>query len=283
MALGAAVVAVLINLLAAGGIGIPTVALGLWSMMAIGLNLREDRPCGRLREYESRVPPFVLAVGWAAVLGTFVGVVAPFWRSEYFIAQADAAIRHLPPDFDRADEAYRNAIAADRFSARPWRESAHLHLMVWQQNGGKLDDQDKRWSWKTIPILYERAAQPPRNPIAWGVHSERALVIRQMLGMIGSKLKPSEAIRLRGEMVKSTRTAALLNPTSTELHARLADASAEISMYQDAVHEATEALRLDRLTPHLDKKLPERVRKRFEDLIPTWSENAAKMPIHAAP
>ena len=28
-------------------------------------------------------------------------------------------------------------------------------------------------------------------------------------------------------------------------------------MYQDAVDEATEALRLDRLTPHRDKKLPE--------------------------
>ena len=249
-----AVLAVLINLLAAGGIGIPTVALGLWSMLAIGLNLRDDRPCGRLREYESRVPPFVLAVGWAALLGTFVGVVSPFWRSEYFIAQADAAIRHLPPISIAPTEAYMNAIAADRFSARPWRESAHLHLMVWQQNGGKLDDQDKRWSWKTIPILYEGAAQPPRNPIAWGVHSERALVIRQMLGMIGSELKPREAIRLRGEMVKSTRTATRLNPTSTELHARFADASAEISMYQDAVDEATEALRLDRLTPHLDKK-----------------------------
>ncbi len=282
-ALGAAVLAVLINLLAAGGIGIPTVALGLWSMLAIGLNLREDRPCGRLREYESRVPPFVLAVGWAAILGTFVGVVSPFWRSEYFIAQADEAIRRLPPDFDRADEAYRNAIAADRFSARPWRESAHLHLMVWQQSGGKIDDQDKRWSWKTIPILYEGAAQPPRNPVAWSVHSERALVIRQMLGMIGSELKPREAVRLRGEMVKSTRTATRLNPTSTELHARLADASAEISMFQDAVDEATEALRLDRLTPHFDKKLPEKVRKRLEALIPTWSENAAKMPIQAAP
>ena len=264
MAVGAAVLAIVINLLAAGGIGIPTVALGLWSMLAIGLNLRDDRPCGRLREYESRVPPFVLAVGWAALLGTFVGVVSPFWRSEYFIAQADEAIRHLPPDFDRADEAYRNAIAADRFSARPWRESAHLHLMVWQQNGGKLDDQDKRWSWKTIPILYEGAAQPPRNPIAWGVHSERALVIRQMLGMIGSDLKPHEAIRLRGEMVKSTRTATRLNPTNTELHARLADASAEINMYQDAVDAANEALRLDRLTPHLDKKLPEKVRKHLE-------------------
>ena len=114
-ALGAAVLAVVINLLAAGGIGIPTVALALWSMLALGLNLRDDRPCGRLREYESRVPPFVLAVGWAALLGTFVGLVAPFWRSESLIAEAEAAISHRPPDFDRADEAYMNAIAADRY------------------------------------------------------------------------------------------------------------------------------------------------------------------------
>ena len=101
--------------------------------------------------------------------------------------------------------------------------------------------------------------------------------------MIGSKLKPLEAIRLRGELVKSTRTASLLNPTNAELHARLAHASAEISMYQDAVDEATEALRLDRLTPHRDKKLPESVRERLEALIPTWSENAAKMPIQRTP
>ena len=115
------------------------------------------------------------------------------------------------------------------------------------------------------------------------MHSERARVIHQILGLIGSKLEPLEAIRLRGEMVKSTRTATRLNPTSAELHARLAHASAEISMYQDAVDEATEALRLDRLTPHRDKKLPAAVRERLEALIPTWRENAAKMPIQTEP
>ena len=99
LALGAAFVAVVINLLAAGGIGIPTVALGLWSMMALGLNLRDDRACGRLREYDSRMPALVLAVVWAAVLGTFVGVVGPFWRSEAAIEAAEAAINHRPPDY----------------------------------------------------------------------------------------------------------------------------------------------------------------------------------------
>jgi O-antigen ligase len=282
-ALGAAVLAELINLLAAGGIGIPTVALGLWSILALGLNLRDDRSCSRLREYDSRVPPFAIAAGWAALLGTFVGLVAPFWRSEAAIAQAQAAMRRLPPDFERADTAYKNAIDADRYYARPWRELAYLHLVVWQERGAKAGDRESIWSWTTIPFLYEMAATPPRNPNVWSVHGERARVIRQLLGAIGSSLEPLEAIRFRGEIVKSTRRAVLLNPTNIELHARLADASADVNMYQDAVDEATEALRLDSRTPHLDRKLPESVRHHLEGLVPTWKEKAAEMPVHSTP
>jgi O-Antigen ligase len=283
-AVGAGILATLINLLAAGGIGVPTVALGLWSMLAIGLNLRADRPCGWLREYESRVPAFVMAAGWAALLGTFVGLVAPFWRSESFIAEAEAALSHRPPNFDRADDAYLKAMELDPYYARPWREDAALHMMVWQQHGARPEKIDTRWYWKTIPILYDRAAIPPRNPNDWGLHSERARAIHLILGSIGSKLEPLEAIRLRGELVKSTRTATRLNPTNAELHARLAHESANMKMYQDAVEEATEALRLDDLTPHLDRKLrPPAVRERLEALLSTWKESAAKTPIQAAP
>ena len=96
MALGAGALAVLVNLLAAGGIGIPTVALGLWSFVALGLNLRDDRSCGRLRETNSRVPAFVLAIVWAAVLGTFAGDIWPFWQSEASMAQGDLAIKRHP-------------------------------------------------------------------------------------------------------------------------------------------------------------------------------------------
>jgi hypothetical protein len=283
VALGAGVLATVINLLAAGGIGVPTVALALWVLLAIGLNLRDDRPCGRLREYESRVPPFALAVIWAALLGTFVGLVAPYWRSEYFIAEAQAAVTHRPPDYDHADDAYLKAMDADRYYARPWREDAALHMMVWLQKKAPDDDSKSRWSWKTIPILYERATQLPRNPMDWGMHSERAKAIYRILGFIGSKLQPLEAVRLRGELVKSTRAATRINPTSAALHARLAHASADIHMYQDAVDEGTEALRLDNLTPHLDKKLqPKELRENLKALIPTWQENAEKMPVQPA-
>ena len=38
---------------------------------------------------------------------------------------------------------------------------------------------------------------------------------------------------------------------------------------------AEEALRLDKMTPHLDKKLPDPVRKRLETELPRWSRKKA--------
>jgi O-antigen ligase len=278
-AFGAAVAAVVINLLAAGGIGIPTVALGLWSLLALGLNLCEDRLCGRLREYHGRLPAFVLALGWAALVGTFVGVAGPYWRSEAFINQAEAAINRRPPDFALAERAFLSAIAADGYNPRPWLKAAALSWLVWREHGSKFADPE----WRKIPVLYQRAATPPRNPASWGLHAERARVILQLLSSLGAGLEPLDSLKYRGEVVKSLRTAALLNPTNAELHARLAEASAEISMYGDAVAEATEALRLDRITPHLDKKLTRATRDRLNALIPKWTDDAARIPIKTTP
>jgi O-Antigen ligase len=274
-ALAVAVLGVVISLLAAGGIGIPTVALGLWSMLALGLNLRDDRPCSRLREVESRVPAFAVAVVWVALLGTFVGAVTPFWRSEAAIALAEEAINHLPPDYDRAGRAYDIAKDEDRYNVRPWLGLAYLESRIWEERGAKADD----LRWKEVPILLHKAVSGYRSPNVWSLHSERANAARRLLNQIGPKLNPTEVLRLRAEIVRATRAATLLYPTNADLRARLAEASAEMSMFQDAMAEAKEALRLDGLTPHLDKKLPEPVRKRLEEQLPKWSEAAAAMPV----
>ncbi len=276
--LRAAALAIAINLLAAGGIGIPTVALGLWSMVAMGLNLRDDRASGRLRELDSRTPAFVLSICWAAIIGTFIGLVWPFWRSEAAMAAADAAMNRRPPDYDAAEKLCLRAIEEDRYSARPWLKSAALHWTVWRERGAKVEDAH----WKTIPILYQMAATFPRNRDAWALHSDRARSIQQLLGVIGARLDPVEALRYRAKIVEATRTATLLNPTSAVLHARLAESSAAIDMYEDAVTEAEAALRLDRLTPHRDKRLDPAVREHLDAQLPGWRENAAKMPIKPA-
>ena len=275
-ALGAAVAAVAINLLAAGGIGIPTVALGLWSLLALGLNLRDDRASSRLRESESRVPSFSLAAGWAAVLGVFLGAVVPFWRTEAAIAEGEEAMGRKPPEFERAERAYHRAIAAegflavDRYSARPWLGYAQSELATWRWRGAKAGD--RRWD-KALILLLE-AVTPPRNPNSWALHMRRAETIRALLQHLGSQLTPIEVVRLGADLVKETRIASILYPSNASLHARLAEASAEISMFGDAAKEAEAALRLDRLTPHPDKKLPDDVRKRLESRLPEWKDKA---------
>ncbi len=268
MALGAAVVAVLINLLAAGGIGIPNVALGLWSLMALGLNLRDDRPCSQLDEYPSRILPFALSAVWAAALGLFLGAVTPYWRAEAAIAQAEEATRPgRAPDFDLAERIYyERAIVADRFYARPWLKYAALELDAWAWRGAKAKDH----RWRKIPELLRDATALPRNPNAWALHMRRAEAIRGLLQKVGSELTPIELVSYGGEIVKETRTASFLYPSNSLLHARLAESSAEISMFGDAVKEAEEALRLDRLTPHIDRKLPAPTRHRLESLLPEW-------------
>ncbi len=263
VAMGAAVAAITVNLLAAGGIGIPTVALGLWSTLAIGLNLREDRACGRLREQASRVPPFVMSTIWAAVIGLFVGAVIPFWRSEAAIAEAEDAMRRQPPNFDVAERAYLRAIEADRYYVRPWIGDADQAYQAWEWRGAKAND----LRWKKIPELLEDAVRAPRNPMAWTLHVRRAEVIRLLLRRVSEELKPIDDIRYRGEIVKELRTATLLYPSNARLHARLAEASAEISMAGDAVKEAEEALRLDDLNPHQDKKLSRPERERLEAML----------------
>ena len=269
MALGAAVAAVSINLLAAGGIGIPTVALGLWSLTALGLNLREDRSCSRLREYPSRIPPFALSTVWAAALGLFLGAIVPYWRAEAAISAAEVAT--LPgraPDFDRAESAYQRAIVADHYYARPWLGYAALSLEQWAWRGAKFED--KRW--KKVPELLRDAVTLPRNPNAWALHMRRAEAIRGLLQKVGSELPPIDVVSYSAEIVKEIRTASFLYPSNPTLHARLAESSAEISMFGDAVKEAEEALRLDLLlTPHEDKRLLPATRQRLESLLQEWN------------
>jgi O-antigen ligase len=279
LAIAAGALAMLVNLLAMGGIGIPTVALGLWSIVALGQNLRDDRACSSLREYENRMPSLGLAVAWSALLGTFIGLVGPFWRCEAAVARGEAAMRLIPPNYEAAHQAFLTAATEDGYNARPWLNLAVLYETQWRDNGAKFEDK----TWMKIPIIYDKAASIPRNPWAWAIHNERAIRIHSLLRILAPAMDALKLTEYRAKIVEATRTASRLNPTNSELHARLAHASADVSMFGDAVAEANEALRLDRITPHEDRKLPEDVRRRLEDLIPKWSASAEKMPAMPTP
>jgi hypothetical protein len=274
-ALGAAALSCVVNLLAAGGIGMPAVALALWMLIALGLNLRDDRPCGRLREYAGRLPGIALAIVWSALAGSFFGAITPFWRSEAAVAGADEALAHRPPDFERAQAAYEFAKTADFFNPRPWLGDAYLQLLIWESRGSKPED----LRWKKIPTLLLKAASQPRNASAWTLHSERALVTRDLLKRLGHALAPNEVIPLQASIVEATRTASRLYPTNATLHAHLAEASAEISMFRDAATEGQEALRLDAITPHADKKLVQAQRELIKAKLPEWTEKSGQFKL----
>lgn len=271
-ALGAAALAVLVTLTAVGGISIPAVALALWSLLAVALNLRDDRPSGRLRSAGGRLSGFVMAAVWVAFLGTFVGAVLPYWRCEAALAQAREAVRRRPPDYDRAEAAYARAKDADPLTARPWLAMAALEFRRWNDLGARHDN----LRWRKIPIEMYMAVKPPRPPDAWTVHLERARTMSLLLRQLGSNLSPVQITEYRANVVESSRKAARLYPANATLRARLAEASADIGMTPDALKEGREALRLDALTPHDDKKLDPEVRAWLQGRIPEWEKSVAE-------
>jgi hypothetical protein len=196
----------------------------------------------------------------------------PFWRAESAMAAAEEAARRLPPDFERADRAYNRACTSDQFYCRPWLHYVSLYENEWLAHGAKPKD-DRL---KQITFLMDMAVNPPRNPYAWAVHREYAAVVARIVSRVGPQLEPRDAIRYQGKIVEECRKASRLHPTNAALHADLAEASVGVSMYRDAVSEAEEALRLDSITPHLDKKLPDQVRTRLVLHLPEWKVRSAQ-------
>jgi O-antigen ligase len=274
--LGVAVLAVSINLLAAGGIGIPSVAMMLWALLAIGLNLREDRPCGRLREAGGLGPTVLVACAWAALAGTFFGAVMPFWKSEAERAAGDAAMAARPPAYEAARGAYMQAIEADRYNLRPWVSLADMEFAYWRSP--EMANR-KAPNWMKVILTLSKALDPNvRSPSNLGLRRRQAAYARAILREMPADAKPFELIELKTTIVRACRWIARIYPTSATARAELAQASADIGMFPDAVLEAKQALRLDELTPHLDKKLPKGLRPYLEAQIPRWEAQAKEPP-----
>jgi O-antigen ligase/tetratricopeptide (TPR) repeat protein len=274
--LGVAVLALSVNLLASGGIGIPSVAMSLWVLLALGLNLREDRPCGRLREVGGLGPTVVLACVWAGLAGTFYGAVMPFWESESIRASADAALAAKPPAYEAAREAYQKAIEADHFNVRPWVSLAELEYLYWK-SPEKVKRKEPQFM-KPLIALDGALDSKWRNPANLGLRRRQAEVARAILREMPADAKPNELLPLMTTIVKATRWKVRIYPTSATLRAELAQASAEIGMYTDAAREAKQALLLDGLTPHPDKHLLKPTRAYLEAQIPIWEARAKEPP-----
>lgn len=299
-AFGAGVLAILVNLLAAGGIGFATVALVLWALVAIGLNLRADRPCGRPRHVHGWLGSFGLAAVWAAIGGTFLGTVGPHWAAASAIDRAEAAMerarlvyqqamRRLPPNltgserteaafqaarplYERAEAAFKRATEADHFASRPWIGRAMLEMEAWQAEGEPV--RPDRIVWHRINSALQQAAKPPRDPDSLEIQTLRARLATHVLNKSG--WPDFEHRTIQADRLDALRRAARLDPTDALLAAELSLALSDSGLASEAADQAREALRLDALTPHLEKKLPDEVRRVLRSRLDSRDDDPAE-------
>ncbi len=154
---GAGMLAIAVNLLAAGGIGIPSVALVLWILLALGLNLRDDRPSGRLRERRGIGRVAIVALVWAGVMGAFWGAIGPFWKSEILTDRGEALMERRPPQYELARETFLAAAEADRANMRPRLDQAELEFAFWKSPGGM----NRPGYWERVFLALDEAIKPP--------------------------------------------------------------------------------------------------------------------------
>jgi tetratricopeptide (TPR) repeat protein len=233
---GAAVM--LVNLLAAGGIGFPGVAGSLWLLLALGLGLAW---LGLPRRPLSKGAALAAIGVMALALGAFVwGDYLPVANARLRLLEAEASSISLA----RRQEALKAAAAADPLWEKPWRYLAALEFSRWQRQHDRatLD----RWQ----KAMNEAVRRRPHSAIAREKAAEAWLEVYEHTGR-QDDLRQAAAF---------FQQAVELYPNHAETRGKLAAALAALGEQDAARRQAGEALRLDEATPHDDQKLPRDLR-----------------------
>ena len=181
-----------------------------------------------------------------------------------------------PPAFEIARKAYLDAIEADHYNIKPFVSLAELELAFWRS---PEKSSKKVRSFAEVQIPIDLALDPKwRNPFNLGLRRRQAQLARAILADLPPSAEPFQILTLHSTIVKAARWMARIYPTSPSIRAELAQASADIGMYPDAAREGKQALVLDGLTPHLDKKLPDKSRDYLIKQIPIWEKQAKEPP-----
>jgi O-antigen ligase len=226
--------ALLVNLLAAGGIGFPGVAGTMWLIMGLGLNAAKA-------ESGHRVPrggvAAAMAVALAIALACYATAYAP-------VLKATAAMRRAQRDPARAEQHLKSAAAADWLWAEPQRQLAAVALQSWfAEPTPRAFAEFQVYAKAALTLIRSSAA-------AWFEVAEQ---YDRAYEKTGDKRHVQEAVR-------AYRQAVDLYPTRSLYRARLALALMSSSDQAGFRREAKEALRLDAMNPHADKKLPNELR-----------------------
>lgn len=241
-------IALLVNLLAAGAAIFPGVVSAAWLLWAMALQ-RDEAVVAN----QSLTP---LITKWisiaaaclfvAALLGCYYTEYQPVLQGQIRVLEAVAARDQAARDPSRASQVaalITDAIAADPWAPMPRRLLADFRLRQWL-----TQPSERSWdSFLDAMADYEKA-----SPHHYSQHEERG----QWLLLAARRIKDPERLQLAAEAYQA---AIQCYPNSAILHAQLASILAEQGKPEEAKREADEAARLDALCPHVEQKLEKRV------------------------
>ncbi|MEN6450289.1 MAG: O-antigen ligase family protein [Thermoguttaceae bacterium] len=241
------VTVMLVDLLTTGGIGFSGVAGTLWLLLCLGLQGRGRRTFRGWTAWAGLGAAVALA--WACYLTAY----NPVLTCQAHLRKADRkAAAGL--NADRLSE-LKAAVTADPLSAEPWQQLTSVWFSVWW-----LEPSPE--ALKLLQRADENALRLlPNSAAVWLASGDWQF---QAAGRKDDDGKAAWPEAIRGA-VAAYRQAVALYPNSAIHHAKLAEAYRAAGDRSAFRREAEAALRLDRLTPHADKKLPADLRSRLRE------------------
>ena len=229
-------IVLLVHLLFSGGLAFPGVATGLWLLLALALNASE---CGD-RPVTSRVGTLAL--------GGVLAMVAACYLTGY--EPTLVARTHIQRAYDGTGDPGNLLVKAAK--ADPWASQPHEHLadILHQQ-------------WMTQPNA-ETLAEFDRAVDETLARAPRAASLRHKFGLAyGQCFARSPQQALLSKAVSMLEAAVSLYPNDCQKRADLAEAYLLAGDRDRYERERAEALRLDAVTPHSDRKLEDEQRQRL--------------------
>lgn len=233
-----AVLALLVNLLAAGGISFPGVAGSFWALLALGTSEAEGST-----NTTARRPMAVALLGGALLLAA-----ACYTTAYRPVLEARAAMRAAVRSPERAEAWLRQAAAADRWAVEPWENLATVGVARYLNGENSAG----------LQLLDEATQQSlARGPNAASLRAAAG----DRWSMVYEKSHRAEHL---ARAVESFRLAVELYPNSATLHAKLALALRKQGDLDGFHEEAARASDLDAAAPHANQKIPAELRKELE-------------------
>jgi hypothetical protein len=249
-----ALFALVVNLLAAGGMGFAGVVQSLWLFAAAGLS---QLPCHASRMSSQSNPPSNSQasverewtgrerwLGLVVVLVTLGLTFAMYLQTYRAVTEARMMLRRAPEsrNYEQLEGWYLRAIAADPLDPVPWQQLAELSQLRW------LEVEQERYREQFEQCLEEARRRNQRSAAFADYVGRLHLRAYRSAGSVPDLIRAEEAFRRAVE----------LYPGHNMGYAKLAWIVYLAGKESEARELAVQALELDALNPHWERQLAQR-------------------------